>query len=187
MATAPSIWRWCVWPRNSPWARCWWKGRAISVRWMAICRPPCVIPKCACSASPIPCSMTSTRTRWTSGPTMTGPSMSRRFCRRASPICWSMAVAALQWAWPPISRRTISAKPSTPPWPRLKTRPSPPKNCWSTFRARISRPVASSSVVPAFARHTRPAGGRSSCAAARASRKCARNAKPSSSPRFPIR
>ena len=39
---------------------------------------------------------------------------SRRFCRRASPICSSTAPAASPSAWRPTFRRTISARRSTP-------------------------------------------------------------------------
>ena len=42
--------------------------------------------------------------------TMTARSTSPSSCPRASPICWSMAPAALRWAWPPISRPTIWAR-----------------------------------------------------------------------------
>ena len=55
-------------------------------------------------------SRTSTRTPSTSRPTTTIPSASRWCCRRAFPICWSMAPAASPSAWRPISRRTISAR-----------------------------------------------------------------------------
>ena len=41
---------------------------------------------------------------------------SRRFCRRNSRTCWSTAPAASPSAWRPTSRRTISAKSSTPAW-----------------------------------------------------------------------
>ncbi len=50
-------------------------------------------------------------------------------------------------------------------------------------RARTSRPAASSSAAPASAPPTPPAAARSSCAAGRISRRSARTAKPSSSPR----
>ena len=62
----------------------------------------------------VSCSTTSTRTPSISSRTTTTPSGSRRFCRRSSRTCWSMAPAASRSAWPPTSRRTISAKSSTP-------------------------------------------------------------------------
>ncbi len=47
-------------------------------------------------------------------PNYDGAEKSRQFCRRASPICSSTAPAASPSAWRPTSRRTISAKSSTP-------------------------------------------------------------------------
>ena len=41
---------------------------------------------------------------------------SRWSCRRASRTCWSTAPAASRSAWRPTSRRTISARWSTPAW-----------------------------------------------------------------------
>ena len=60
------------------------------------------------------CSTTSTRTPSISSRTTTAPSTSRRSCRRASRTCWSTAPAASPSAWRPTSRRTISARSSTP-------------------------------------------------------------------------
>ena len=55
-------------------------------------------------------------TRSTSRTTTTARNASRPSCRRASPTCWSTARAASPSAWPPTSRRTISARWSTPAW-----------------------------------------------------------------------
>ena len=44
------------------------------------------------------------------------PRANRRFCRPNSRTFWSTAPAASPSAWRPISRRTISAKSSTPAW-----------------------------------------------------------------------
>ena len=44
------------------------------------------------------------------------PIENRRCCRPNSRICWSMAPAASRSAWRPTSRRTISARSSTPAW-----------------------------------------------------------------------
>ncbi len=43
-------------------------------------------------------------------PTTTTPDRSRPSCRRGFPTCWSTAPAASRSAWPPTSRRTISAR-----------------------------------------------------------------------------
>ena len=59
-------------------------------------------------------SATSTRTPSTSSPTTTIPKQNRRSCRRGFRTCWSTAPAASPSAWRPTSRRTISAKSSTP-------------------------------------------------------------------------
>ena len=56
------------------------------------------------------CSAISTRTPSISRPTTTVPRPSRGFCRRNSRTCWSTAPAASRSAWPPTSRRTISAR-----------------------------------------------------------------------------
>jgi len=50
----------------------------------------------------------------TSRRTTTTRTGSRRFFRPSSRICWSTAPAASPSAWPPTSRRTISARSSTP-------------------------------------------------------------------------
>ena len=60
------------------------------------------------------CSATSTRTPSISSRTTTIPRPNRRFCRRSSRTFWSTAPAASRSAWRPTSRRTISAKSSTP-------------------------------------------------------------------------
>ena len=60
------------------------------------------------------CSTTSTRTPSISRPTTTAATASRRCCRRNSRTFWSTAPAASPSAWRPTSRRTISAKSSTP-------------------------------------------------------------------------
>jgi DNA gyrase subunit A len=51
--------------------------------------------------------LATTRIPSTFSPIMTRAAKSRACCPRASPICWSMAQAALPWAWQPTFRRTI--------------------------------------------------------------------------------
>ena len=64
---------------------------------------------------PSSCSPTSTRTPSTSATTTRASSRSRPSCPAASRTCWSTAARASRWAWPPTSRRTTSARSSTPP------------------------------------------------------------------------
>ncbi len=65
-------------------------------------------------ASRTSCWPTSTRKRSTSSRTTTSRSASRRCCRRACRTCWSTAPPASRSAWRPTSRRTTSARSSTP-------------------------------------------------------------------------
>jgi DNA gyrase/topoisomerase IV subunit A len=63
-----------------------------------------------------------TKARSTSSPITTARSTSRRFCRPAFQIFWSMAPAASPSAWRQTSRRIISARSSTPRSPSSTVR-----------------------------------------------------------------
>ena len=63
----------------------------------------------------------------TSSPTTMRRSANRRCSLPASRTCWSMAPAALRWAWQPTSRPTIWAKCLLPAVRIWTTRPSAPK------------------------------------------------------------
>ena len=78
--------------------------------------PPCATPKCAWTSRPRICWRTSTRTPSISSRTTTARTWSRASCRRGSPTCSSTAPPASPSAWPPTSRRTISARSSTRRW-----------------------------------------------------------------------
>jgi hypothetical protein len=78
-------------------------------------------PRWRCSCSPA-----STRTPSTSSTTTTAPvRASPTVLPAGSRTCWSTAARASPWAWPPTSRRTTSARSSTPR-STCSTTPTPP-------------------------------------------------------------
>ncbi len=123
------------------------------------------------------CSPTSTRTPSIFRTITTIPSASRRFCRRASRTCWSTAAAASPSAWRPISRRTISARSSTPRVALIDKPELTSKKSRHSCPVPIFPPAASFSAAPVSARHISPAAARSWCAAASRRKRCAAIAK----------
>ena len=111
---------------------------------------------------PRPCWPTSTRTRSISSRTTTRRSWSPSSCRRGSRTCWSTARAASPSAWPPTSRRITWARSSTPAVALLDDprhlRSTP---CWTSCRARTSRPAARSWAAPRRATRCATAAARS--------------------------
>ena len=76
---------------------------------------PCVTPRRVLTSRLWNFCATWTRKRSISSPTTTSRCRSLRYCRRASRICWSTAQMASPSVWPPTSRPTTLARPSTPP------------------------------------------------------------------------
>ena len=98
-------------------------------------------PRRASHRSRCGCSKASTRTPSTCRPPTTAAPPSRSCSRRATPTCWSTAVAASRSGWPPTSRRTTCVRSSTRPCicSTTPTRPSPTSS--SSCRRPTSRPA----------------------------------------------
>ena len=86
--------------------------RATSAPWTAIRPPPTATPRPNSPPCPSRCSSNCVNAPWPCGPTTRTRARSRSSCRRSFPTCWSTAPPASRSAWPPTSRRTISARSS---------------------------------------------------------------------------
>ena len=117
MGTAQSMMLWCAWRRTSQCLWCCWTGKAILAPWMAIRPRPIATQKCVWKNRRKRSWPISTKIQLIFSSIMMAKIRSPQFCRPAIPICWSTALAALPWAWPPISPPTTWAKWLMRHWP----------------------------------------------------------------------
>ena len=117
MGMVRSMTLWCAWRRTSQCLWCCWTVKATLAQWMAIRPPPTATPKCGWKNRHKRFWPISTKIQLIFSSIMTARTQSLPFCRPAIPICWSMELAVSPWAWPPISRPTISARWLMRPWP----------------------------------------------------------------------
>ena len=99
-------------------------GRATLGQSTATLPLPCVTPKSACRKLPIRCSRISRKKRSISSTITTARNKSQSCCRRAFPICWSMAPRVLPLGWQRTSPRTTYERWWRVVWQPYKTQTS---------------------------------------------------------------